>query len=382
MTMGARRVSNPLQAITEALAEAAQEADVLPASGQATIDEAHADTEEREDAILAAGEHVYDTVWEKPEGGGMPSLYAPCPELTREEDHLYRYFMDGSFRSYFLGTLLAPQWESPLTFGQIGACVLRRQDDGSVERELLQAKQILAVAKYSDILWQALEARTAGTNILLANILEGDQLTPSDAAADLREKATGKVRWQMHLLEARVIQECLARLDEDRWLVADGSLRFTPLQEMLSAGGEVAPVLGVAKNFRRDVRFRYGRGPRAQELTLYRLLAGLPFAHRTAAFGALKGKVVFWYVRLREQGQMEYPLMGVIKAELINPTGEALPSALIDRLSRALVAERSVTPHGRDHRWHAHLYPIFLAETAVKSCFYSTEVVQSALLWR
>jgi hypothetical protein len=74
--------------------------------------------------------------------------------------------------------------------------------------------------------------------------------------------------------------------------------------------------------------------------------------------------------------------MGVIKAELINPTDEALPSALIDRLSRALVAERSVTPHGRDRRWHAHLYPIFLAETAVKASFFSAEVVRSALLWR
>ncbi|MGD9519488.1 MAG: hypothetical protein AB7W28_08215 [Armatimonadota bacterium] len=373
---------NPLQAITETLAQAAREADVLPASGQATIDEAHADIEEHEDALLSAREHVYDTLWEAAERGGTLPLYAPCPALSREEDHLYRYFMDGSFRSYFLGTLLAQQWESPLTFGQIGACVLRRRDDGSVERELLQARQILAVAKHSDVLWEALEARTAGTEIVLADILEGDQLTPSGAVVDLREKATGKVRWQMHLLEAQVIQECLPRLDGDRWLVADGSLRFTPLQEMLSAGGEVAPVLGIAKNFRRDVRFRYGRGPRAQDLTLYRLLAGLPFAHRTAAFGALKGKVVFWYVRLREQGQMEYPLMGVIKAELINPTGEALPSALIDRLSRALVAERSVTPHGRDRRWHAHLYPIFLAETAVKGSFYSAEVVRSALLWR
>ncbi len=374
-------MANPLQAIIEALEQAAREADVLPASGQATLDESHPDAEEREDALLAAGEHVYDTLWEAPEGGGTPPLYAPCPALSREEDHLYRYFMDGSFRSYFLGTLLAPQWESPLTFGQIGACVLRRQDDGTVERELLHARQILAVAKHSDALWEALEARAADTDILLADILEGDELS-GDAQGDLREKATGKVRWQMHLLEAQVIQECLPRLDGDRWLVADGSLRFTPLQEMLSADGEVAPVLGIAKNFRRDVRFRYGRGPRAQDLTLYRLLAGLPFAHRTAAFGALKGKVVFWYVRLREQGQMEYPLMGVIKAELINPTGEALPSGLIDRLSRALVAERSVTPHGRDRRWHAHLYPIFLAETAVKSSFYSAEVVRSALLWR
>jgi hypothetical protein len=250
-----------------------------------------------------------------------------------------------------------------------------------VERELLRTEQILAIAKHSDALWEALQARIAGTQVTLSDLLEGGQLTGSERV-DLREKATGKVRWQMHLLESRVIEECLSRLDEDRWLVADGSLRFTPLQEMLSEKGRVEPVLGVAKNFRRDVRFLYGRGPRAQELTLYRLLAGLPFAHRTAVFGAQRGRAVFWYVRLREQGQMEYPLMGVVKAELINPTNEALPSELINRLSRALVAERNVTPHGRDRRWHAHLYGIYLAERTIKEAFYSPEVVQAALRWR
>ena len=376
-----RKVHNPLIAITDILAQAAQEVDVLSASGQSTIDDGHPDAEEREDAILAAGELVYDTLWEAPESGGTPPLYTPCPALSRDEDHLFRYFMDGSFRAYFLGTLLAQQWDSPLTFGQIGACVLRRRDDGSVERELMYSRQILAVAKHSNEFWEALQNRTTSTDILLVDIMDRDELS-GDMQGDLREKATGKVRWWMHLLEAQVIKECLTRLCDKCWLVADGSLRFSPLQEMLSEGKQVAPVLGVAKSFRRDVRFRYGRGPRAQNLTLYRLLAELPFAYRTAAFGALNGKVVFWYVRLREQGQMEYPLMGVIKAEVINPTGKALPSALIDRLSRALVAERSVTPHGLDRRWHAHLYPIFLAETAIKGSFYSAEVVRSALLWR
>lgn len=370
---------NPLRAIAEALALAAQEADLLPASGQATIDEAQADIEEREDARLASGERVYDTILEAPEGGGTPPLYVPCPPRGRAEDHLFRYFMDGSFRSYFVGTLVATQWESPAVFGQIGACVLRRRDDGTVERELLKVKQILALAKHSEVLWETLRAHTAGMEIVLADILEGDPLTPSDAATDPRDKAAGKVRWKMHKLEEKVIRECLPHLDENHWLVADGSLRFSPLQETLSKSGQVASVLGVAKSFRRDVRFLYGRGPRGQDLTLYRLLAGLPVEQRTVAFGAPNGKVVFWYVRLREQGRMEYPLMGVVKAELINPTGEALPSALIDRLSRALVAERSVTPHGRDRRWHAHLYPIYLAETAVKEAFYSSEVVRAAL---
>jgi hypothetical protein len=74
--------------------------------------------------------------------------------------------------------------------------------------------------------------------------------------------------------------------------------------------------------------------------------------------------------------------MGVVKAELANPSQEPVPSDLIDEISRALVAERNVTPHGQDRRWHAHLYPIFLSERAVKESLFSREAVQQFLKWR
>jgi len=373
---------NQLKVLKEFLAQMAKEVEVLPASGQATVDEATPDAEEREEEILGAEEHIYETLWEKSEQHTLPSLYVSCPPVPRQEDHLFRYFVDGSFRSYFIGTMLAPQWDTPLYVAQIGACVLRRHEGGSVTREQLETRQLLCFAKYSDNVWHNLEVRLSGTNIVLTDTLEKDQLTAGSGTSDLRDKAAGKVRWQMHLLEAEVIKRCLPKLKEHCWLVADGSLRFSPLQEMLSAGGQIAPVIGVAKNFRRNVHFKFGTRLRGKNLTLYRLLEDLPYAHRTVVFGARNGKVVFWYVRLREQGKLEYPLMGVVKAELINPTGEAVPSGLIDRLSRALVAERNVTPHGRDRRWHAHLYPIYLAETAIKASFYSPEAVRAALFWR
>lgn len=75
-------------------------------------------------------------------------------------------------------------------------------------------------------------------------------------------------------------------------------------------------------------------------------------------------------------------MMGVVKVELVNPSQEPVLSDLIDKISRALVAERSVTPHGQDRRWHAHLYPIFLAERAVKESLLAREAVQQFLKWR
>jgi hypothetical protein len=55
--------------------------------------------------------------------------------------------------------------------------------------------------------------------------------------------------------------------------------------------------------------------------------------------------------------------------------------ALADLLSRALVAERNITPYGRDSRWHCHLYPIFLAEEAIKNGFYSKDVLMGMIRW-
>lgn len=126
----------------------------------------------------------------------------------------------------------------------------------------------------------------------------------------------------------------------------------------------------------------FGRGPRAERRSIYQLLAGLEANCRTVAFSAQGGKVVFWYVRLREQRHLDYPLMGVVKVELANPPQEPVDSELLDQLSAALLAERSVTPHGQDRRWHVHLYPIFLAERAVKECLFSREVVQQYMRWR
>jgi hypothetical protein len=140
--------------------------------------------------------------------------------------------------------------------------------------------------------------------------------------------------------------------------------------------------MGVSKNFRKDPQFTFGRGPRKERRSIYQLLADLPAEHRTAAFSAREGRVVFWYVRLREQRHLDYPLMGVVKAELVNPSQEPVDPTLLDLLSQVLVAERTVAPHGLDRRWHAHLYPIYLAERAVRESLFSREVVQQFVRWR
>ncbi|MFQ3611029.1 MAG: hypothetical protein SNJ72_05970 [Fimbriimonadales bacterium] len=373
-----------LQELRQLLHTLAEQVEVLPAVGGAIEDLQRPDAEEREDQTLNFEERVFETIFERDPEAPTPRPYRPVPAIPRTQHHLFRYFLDGSFRSYFLGTALEEARETPVHYAQIGACTLRREADGSVRREDLRTYHLLLAGKsqLSEMAWARLEALAQHSSVKLMDLTERDVLSGSAPDLDLRNIAAGKVRYAMRRLEAEMMGDLLDHLNDACWLIADGSLMFSPIFNLLDERGTMMPVIGVSKNFRKDPQFVFGRGPRAERRSIYKLLADLEAAHRTAVFSAREGRVVFWYVRLREQRHLDYPLMGVVKVELVNPSAEPVDSQLIDRLSGALVAERQVTPHGQDRRWHAHLYPIFLAERAVKESLLSREVVQQSLKWR
>jgi hypothetical protein len=374
----------PVRQIREILKAWREKVEVLPAAGGALEDMLHPDVEEREERTFT-DERIFDTIWERAAEGEKVSLYRPTPPVARTETHLFRYFLDGSLRSYFLGTALEGDRDTPVHYAQIGACVLYRQDDGTVQREHLEVRHLLLAGRQriSDEAWLYLEGLCRNTPASLEDLTATDIISRAYSDADLRIRAGGKTRYKMRELEAELMQKILPKLSDDRWLVMDGSLMFQPILKSLSEYEEtIPPVLGVSKNFRKDPQFVFGRGPRAERFSIYSLLAKLEHEHRTAVFSAYNGQVAFWYVRLRPQGAVDYPLMGVVKCELVMPNQEPVPSELVDLVSRVLVAERNVTPHGRDRRWHAHLYPIYLAEQAIRNAFYSQEVVQQLMRWR
>jgi hypothetical protein len=364
-------MANPLSVLRPALQVLAQNMDILPATGQAVEDLMHPDQDEVEDEILNADALQPDTLIESP----SRDLYRPTPPLPRTEHHFFHYFLDGSRRSYFIGTALERDRSTPVQLAQIGAAIVRRLEDGSVRTEKCERSLMLLVAKdqISEPAWQQLKAQESDA-LLVENIAAEDELTgPLRDREDLRNRASAKASWFMHRLEVGYAN-ALAPGQDDGWLVIDGSINFTlPINR--------ANTIGVAKSFSKRPIFTIGRGPRAERVPLYTLLARLPTAHRTCAFAGSGGQLGFWYLRLREQGEVEYPLMGVIKVEIRNPNGDAIPTEKIDLISRALVAERHVTCHGCDQRWHVHLYPIYLAEQLVKNRFLSQEIIRSAIRW-
>lgn len=352
--------------------------DILPAVGGAVEDLLLPDVDEIDDMLINAKSGEVTEFLETPTP--VPSnIYRPTPPLYRAQQHLYRYFIDGSLRTYYLATGIEGNRSFPIELAQIGAAVMWRTEDGKVRPHARRQRILLLLPKgplgVSDTAWAQLkQLDTPDGSFEVIDTTEKNANAPTDATAEtLRTRAGGIARNRMHKLEIDMIDRTDGLRNDQTWLILDGAVK---LDEFI----KTPHMIGVAKNFRKDPVFRFGRGPGGR-LGITRVLAGLPYASRTVAFSAHGGKVAFWYVRLREQKQVDYPLMGVVKVELPRPDQTPVDAELADLISATLVAERNVTPHGRDNRWHCHLYPIFLAEQAIKNGFYSKDVLMGTIRW-
>ena len=176
----------------------------------------------------------------------------------------------------------------PIQLAQIGASVVQRAKDGSLS-VLDQRQRILLLVPtgsrgVSDTLWQQLKAlRTPDgffepIDVTTTDVISGQ----ASETVDLRNKAGGKARHRMHRLEIELIQVTEGQRSEDSWLILDGAVK---LDELFNK----APFLiGVAKSFRKDPQF-YLQGERRHRHDATSILAGLPYAHRTAAFSSHYG---------------------------------------------------------------------------------------------
>ncbi|WP_258358481.1 hypothetical protein [Moorella sulfitireducens (nom. illeg.)] len=364
---------NPFSGLMPALKVILEEGRVLPATGQAMEDLTRPDHEEVIDRLRTGDEQIFDVLLEAP--NRQP--YVSLQPVYRTERHLLRYFLDGSARTYFLGDVIEGNRRSPVHVAQIGAAAVYRTDNGRIKVAGIRHKIVLMMDKQAVSFGERVEelVNNAGPLFAFHDTMEDDGETEiSSPGKEPRSRAAHKAHHLMAVLEDE-LGRSLAR-PGGQWLVLDGSL-----SKDLFRWHTVPQFLGVAKSFNRQPRFKLPGARGGRVVNLYDLLADLPFSARTCAFAARAGKMAVWYVRIREQKHLDYPLMGVLKVEYPNFGMEAVPSELINEISGALIAERQVAPYGKDSRWHAHLYAIYLAEQAIKNSFISIEVLKAGLKW-
>jgi len=349
---------------------------VLPAVGGAVEFLQRPDSEEIDDSLVNAEVSLVDEFAESsPPASAIKNI--SVPPLPRSQKHLYRFFLDGSLRTYFLGTGIEANRNFPIMLAQVGASCIHRRANGTLTLFSHRTRILLLLPKggngVSDAVWDDLSRLNAPDGSFEVIDTNKETTHTSGREVDLRTRGGGIARHRMHLLEIDLISSTDSERSSDTWAILDGAVKLDQFIEK-------PHLIGVAKSFDKKPKFKIG--PVRRPLDVTGLLAGLDYAHRTPAFASHGGKVAFWYVRLWEQKELDYPLMGVVKVELPTPDTQPADTELVNELSRALVAERSVTPYGCDRRWHAHLYPIYIAERAIKERFLSSEVLMGYVQWR
>lgn len=367
-----REFTETLRAI---LSVAARQLELMPASEGAMEEMTFTDEDERDDTRFSQDNLEVDTMLELPRPNWK---YQQVSLVRRAENHFFRYFLDGSYRHYFLATGLEHDRSTPIFLSQIALAIIQRDKNGklhTVDREH-QWFVLLAKNRISDSAWQAIQnaAQKAPYNIIVGDLLARDSQTDEfREGQDLREKGRGKTRHLMSDMEFKAAAQFIPTVSEG-WMIKDGLVSFGSF----GGGMQTERVIGVAKNFTTLQKF-YLQGKRSERESVASLIGNLPPHHRTPAFRGYDGKTAFWYLRLRRTQELQYPLFGVIKVEIPALESQPLTTDLINLISGALLAEQFVTPYGSDERWHSHLYPIYQAEHAAKQQFVSTQILQGII---
>ncbi|MBI2939072.1 MAG: ATP-binding protein [Chloroflexi bacterium] len=265
--------------------ELASNLDLLPAVGGAVEDLERPDVDEIEDILINAETREVTQFLETPTPD-LRDLYRPTPPLFRNERHLYRFFIDGSLRTYYLATGIEVNRSFPIELAQIGAAVMQRDDRGAVRPLAVRHRILLLIPRgpprgplgVSDTVWQSLKRLDTSDGFFeVFDTTERNVNTPEEPTIEnLRTRAGGIARNRMHKLEIELIGSTNRWRDDSAWLILDGAVK---LDEFIKA----PYLVGVAKNFRKDPEFRFGR-TRPVRKDISALLAGLPYAHRTVAF--------------------------------------------------------------------------------------------------
>ena len=367
-----RELTETLRSIMSVVAH---QLELLPASEGAIEEMTFTDEDERDDSRFAQDNLEIDSVLEIP----RPTWkYRAVRSIPRRERHFFRYFLDGSYRHYFLATGLEHDRATPIFLSQIAIAIIKRDDNGRIH-SILRRHQwflLLAKARMSEAAWQSILNATQNTpyNIIIRDLAEMDAFSGElGQAQELRERGRSKTRHLMSTMEFDIVNEFMPSIT-DGWMIKDGLVSFGSF----GGGMQSEHVIGVAKNFTSLQKF-YIQGKAREKESVISLIGNLPQHHRTPAFEGYAGKTAFWYLRLRKSAQMLYPMYGVIKVEIPVLPDQILSTDLLDQISGALLAEQFVTPYGSDDRWHSHLYPIYQAEHASKQQFISTYVLQGII---
>lgn len=332
---------------------------------------------------------------------GYRSLAERCRQLKQYQEDCLVYFLDGSRHVYKVDDIAFSKSGRvsvyPVLAGQIGVGCCERTDR-TMKKHRFFYECVLALPDCADAdgrkgFAEALVQKLSEVEsvqrrgIRFTQVFFYDTSKPSEEWKLIgrnfyEDRGTAKIQAHMISLEQEMVKRLVKDhlLDQDHYLVKDGSLEYRGLKRGESKGmrdsmlhqEQYEWVLGVSKNFNPEVCLdQNGKSNPG-------FIAELPYLSRTPAakYEWSGTHYAVWYLRLRPAERTRSVFDGVVKVEKIlvgDEVEHGMDTERIDDLSARILCERNPVCYGSDSRWANHLYPIYLTERFVKARYIPTE---------
>lgn len=327
----------------------------------------------------------------------------PFASKISDQSPLFKFFLDGSRRTYKVDDIELNRRIFPIMAGQVGVACCERISPAKFKPKEVSRSLVLALPseanpeiRNSDLFFNNLRDKINSTEKVKRSGVQFSKIlsyksTQVEATGDIEankfeHRGIAMIHDEMIDSEKKIVASLTAKnlLNESSFLLKDGSLQYKPMKsgdykELTKIKNNYRRVIGVSKSFNPELcKDRRNQSNAAA-------IANLPLYHRTPAYmfqherekQAHLGDYTFsiWYVRIRDVRKTESPFAGVIKIEKILVTEKeiefGLDSDLVDIITANIINERNPVCYGNDKRWANHLYPVYLTEQYLKSNYLS-----------
>lgn len=308
--------------------------------------------------------------------------------ISKSGTPLFKYFLDGSRRTYKVDDIAYGKRLYPIIAGQIGVAVCERIDKYTFKPVNLKNPLVISIPENAnaqtsmgnnDLFFNNLIKKLNEQELLEKQNLMFSKILPYSSKAlkddKYEDRGIAKIQDEMIALEQKVVFELVKakKLNDESFLIKDGSLEYmknAEARELSVIKSNYDCVIGVSKAFNPEALTNDVKD-------ISRRIAELKLYHRTPAFMYQTERIpdvkfAVWYLRIRDTLS---PFDGVLKIEKILVRDiqeeEGLDSDEIDLISANIINERNPVCYGKDDRWAKHLYPIHLTESYIKSKYLS-----------
>lgn len=318
--------------------------------------------------------------------------YANTIHATQQP--LFRYFLDGSRKTYKVDDMAYNNKVYPIIAGQVGiGCCERRNGQMTPLRDksnfMFWRDLVLAlpkIAKKDDwdddkYAFENLRSRINYNTELAKRNLEFASIIPYSTKVEIGDKIENKgiavIQDYMVEREKEMVAELvrLGFLLPASYLLKDGSLEYQvhklgKKRDLERFRNNYRFVVGVSKSFNPEYCVdKNGRNNSD-------MIANLELFSRTPVskyYSERIGDMYFavWFVRIRDRKVTNNPFDGILKLEKIMVNNDEIDNGLdseeVDLITANIINERNPVCYGADKRWANHLYPVYVTESYLKS---------------